>query len=94
MTRKNGKKAEMSFEEAVSDLERIIARLERDELTLDESITLFEEGMKVMVICDKRLHAARGTLSELLRGDDGQYLEKKMGISLDSLIGETDFSDE
>jgi len=56
------------FETALKDLEDIVAKLESGECTLDESITLFEQGMKNINDCRTALKAAEKkivTLSEL-----------------------------
>jgi len=49
----------ISFEEAFSKLERIAERLEMGELTLEESLKLYEEGIKYSRICIKILEDAK-----------------------------------
>ena len=51
-------KREPSFEEAYTALEDVVRRLEAGGLPLDQSITLFEEGMRLAKICGKQLDAA------------------------------------
>ncbi|HHY46458.1 MAG TPA: exodeoxyribonuclease VII small subunit [Firmicutes bacterium] len=61
-----------AFEEALSRLEEIVTALEGGELTLDESLALFEEGMRLLRVCTKRLDEAESRVSMLLRGEDGE----------------------
>ena len=43
------------FEEMLEDLENIVSSLEKDNLKLDESISKFEEGMKLTKLCNTKL---------------------------------------
>ena len=51
--------AEMKFEQAMARLEQIVATLESGKCTLDESMTLFEEGAKLTAFC-RRSAVCRG----------------------------------
>lgn len=62
---------EPSFEEALSRLEEIVAKLESGETRLDESLRLFEEGMRFSAICQKRLDEADRKIETLLRKPGG-----------------------
>jgi exodeoxyribonuclease VII small subunit len=55
-----------SFEERLAALEAVVERLERGELPLDESVRLFEEGMKLSQSCRKELDAAEGRIQVLM----------------------------
>lgn len=55
-----------SFEEQLMALEGVVERLERGELTLDESVRLFEEGVKLSEACKKELEAAEGKIQVLV----------------------------
>ena len=55
-----------SFEEQLTALEGVVERLERGELTLDESVRLFEEGVKLSEACKKQLEAAEGKIQVLV----------------------------
>ena len=46
------------FEEQLTQLETVVERLERGDLTLDESVRLFEEGMKLSHACKEQLEEA------------------------------------
>jgi exodeoxyribonuclease VII small subunit len=57
---------EMSFEEAFAELEATVSRLERGDLSLEESITLFERGQALATHCGQRLDAAELKVRQLL----------------------------
>ncbi len=67
----SAKPKEPSFEEALKALEGIVARLESGEANLDESIRLFEEGMKLSAVCQRRLDEADRKIETLLRKPGG-----------------------
>jgi exodeoxyribonuclease VII small subunit len=72
----DGKPGERSYEEAIARLEEIVQRLETGDLSLEESLTLFEEGIGLARHCSGKLDAAEGKL-EILLGFDGN--EPKIG---------------
>ncbi|MHB1190722.1 MAG: exodeoxyribonuclease VII small subunit, partial [Armatimonadota bacterium] len=53
---------EMTFEVAIERLEEIVRALDGGESTLDESLALYEEGVKLARFCSARLTDARGKL--------------------------------
>lgn len=57
--------AERSFEEAWAELEGILERLERGDLTLDESVALFERGRALAAHCQQLLDQAELRVREL-----------------------------
>ena len=57
---------EMSFEEAFAELEATVTRLERGDLSLEESITLFERGQALAAHCGQRLDTAELKVRQLL----------------------------
>jgi exodeoxyribonuclease VII small subunit len=60
-----------SFEEQLTALETVVERLERGELSLDESVRLFEEGVKLSNACKKELEAAEGRIQVLVEKGSG-----------------------
>ena len=66
-----GKGKDLTFEEALKNLEGIVAKLESGETKLEESIRLFEEGMKLSALCQKRLDDADRKIELLLRKPGG-----------------------
>ncbi len=82
-----------TFETAIKKLEAIISSLENDELTLNEALKSFEKGVKLMRTCKNHLQNAEGKIKELLKGEDGEFVEKILGVTLDSVNGGEDFND-
>lgn len=66
----------LRFEEALTRLEEIVHRLEEGDLSLDESLNLFEEGMKLSKVCSKRLNEARQRIEILTKDETGQLIPK------------------
>ena len=60
-----------TFEENVKQLETTVAQLERGDLPLEESIKLFEQGMRLSAACKEQLEAAEGKVQILMRQRDG-----------------------
>jgi exodeoxyribonuclease VII small subunit len=61
---------ELSFETAYEELEAIVAKLESGELTLEESVTLFERGRKLSDHCQSILDKAELRVNQLT--DEGE----------------------
>lgn len=57
---------EENFEELMKKLEEITARLENENLNLDESVALFEEGMNISKKCSEKLENAEKRITILL----------------------------
>jgi len=55
------------FEECLERLERIVQELEKGEVPLEKSLTLFEEGMQLSASCRKELEEAEGKVEILLK---------------------------
>ena len=64
--------ADMAFEEALSELEGIVRKLESGDEKLDESIALFQRGEALKKHCEARLADARERIEKITRGADGQ----------------------
>jgi exodeoxyribonuclease VII small subunit len=60
-----------SFEERLTALEAVVDRLERGELTLDESVRLFEEGVHLSNACKLELEKAEGRIQILVETQGG-----------------------
>lgn len=59
-----------NFEETIKQLEVIANELEKGDLNLDESVSKFEEGMKLSKTCSEILENAEKRISILIRKDD------------------------
>jgi len=66
---KEGK--EMKFEAALDKLEEIVRKLEEGELPLDDSLRLFEEGVKLARFCGTKLDAAERRIEILMKAEEG-----------------------
>ncbi|AVX20153.1 Exodeoxyribonuclease VII small subunit [Carboxydocella sporoproducens DSM 16521] len=53
---------QLSYEEAMQKLERIVSQLERGQLPLEDALRAFEEGVKLVRLCQEKLQAAEGKL--------------------------------
>jgi exodeoxyribonuclease VII small subunit len=62
---------EMSFEDALKELESVVGRLESGEVPLDESIALYARGDMLRRHCDEKLRAAQARVEEITQGPDG-----------------------
>jgi exodeoxyribonuclease VII small subunit len=60
-----------SFEERLTALEAVVEKLERGELSLEESVRLFEEGVKLSDACKKELEVAEGKIQILMERRGG-----------------------
>jgi exodeoxyribonuclease VII small subunit len=56
---------EPTFEQAQTELEQIVERLERGQVPLDEAIALWERGEQLHAFCRAKLDAAQGKVEEL-----------------------------
>lgn len=61
------------FEASLAKLEEVVKRLESGELSLDEALKAFEDGVKHAAICNKKLTEAEKKIELLLRQKDGSF---------------------
>ena len=66
------KKTEKSFEESYSRLEKILEKLESEEVTLDETIKLYEEGLTLTKFCYEKLNNAELRIKEINKSLKGE----------------------
>jgi exodeoxyribonuclease VII small subunit len=64
-----------SFEQALVRLETLVERLEKGDLPLEETIEVFEEGQKLLRVCNDLLGRAELRVKEILRRADGELIE-------------------
>ncbi len=67
------------FEEALQKLEEIVQRLEKGELPLEESLKLYEEGIRLSRLCHAKLEEAEGRIEVLMKDARGELLTDKDG---------------
>lgn len=77
--------AEMSFEEAFDRLEATVRQLENGDLTIEEAVALYEQGMALAQLCQQRLDAAELRISRLALSSDGYYEKVPLDESLSEL---------
>lgn len=65
-------KAKMTFEESMDRLEEIVSQLEQNEKPLDETITLFEEGLRLVKSCDEKLKSYENQINELIKNNGSE----------------------
>ncbi len=61
----------IGFEEAMQKLDDIVRKLEAGSVSLDDSLYLFEEGVKLVKLCNEKLEAAEQRVRILTEGADG-----------------------
>ena len=64
-----------TFEESMKELEEVVAKLESGEVTLDESLKLFEKGIKLSSSCQKKLDEAERRV-KILTGSGSEMTEE------------------
>lgn len=67
------------FEESLNKLEAIVAQLERGDLSLEDSVKLFEEGTRLSAECRKQLEEAEGKVEMLVKQRDGAMKREPFG---------------
>jgi exodeoxyribonuclease VII small subunit len=60
-----------SFEQSLKKLETIVEQLEKGDLTLEDSLKLFEQGVGLSAACKKELDEAEGKVQILVKQRDG-----------------------
>lgn len=75
---KNGKskEKEMTFEEAIKRLEEIVYEIEDKNLSLEDSILKFKEGMELANFCNKKLDEAERKINVLIKNEEGELVEE------------------
>ncbi len=62
----------VKFEAALESLEKIVRKLESGDLTLDDSLKAFEEGIALTRTCEKLLQEAKGKVEKLVKKESGK----------------------
>jgi exodeoxyribonuclease VII small subunit len=69
---KNADIVQMTFERALKELEAIVGRLERGDVELEESITIYERGEALKNHCDRLLKQAEAKVEKLTLNAGGE----------------------
>ena len=78
-----------TFEQSIAELEEIVEQLENGDVTLDESLGLFEKGIKLSKSCQKMLDTAEKKVSILMTNDDGEIVNLQTVILISTLPKKT-----
>lgn len=70
---------EKGFEELLNELETIADKLEKNELSLDDSIKEFENGMKIAKVCNEKLEETEKRIHIILE-EGGEISEEKFEV--------------
>lgn len=65
MSDQKPEKERLSFEDALQKLQRIVSKLEDENTSLDDSIALYEEGLKLSKMCSEKLETARLRIEQI-----------------------------
>jgi len=68
-----------AFEAALTQLEEIVQKLEKGELTLEESLKLYEDGVRLSRLCHGKLEEAEGKIEMLLKDARGEVAADSRG---------------
>lgn len=63
---------ELSFEQAMAELEQVVGKLERGDVPLEDSIKLYERGATLKKRCEAKLKDAEEKVAQITLGSDGQ----------------------
>lgn len=72
---KEEEKKELTFKEAIEELEKITDSLESGELELEKSISLFERGVELIKYCQEKLDSAKAKVELLVDSLEGEIEE-------------------
>lgn len=74
---------ELQFEEAVAELERIVEQLESGDVPLEKAIELFQQGMQLSHLCNRKLEQVEQQIEILLEEDGGMIRKPFNQVVLD-----------
>lgn len=77
---------EKKFEKVLEELEQIVARLDKGNLSLEESLKLFEEGIKLSRFCNNKLEEAERKIEILQKNAEGKFIKKPFEYKEESEI--------
>ena len=80
--------SEPTFEEALTQLEALVAKLEAGELPLEAALRAFEEGVRLSRLCTARLEEVERRVHLLTRGPDGTEQEVPFDVGSEGTIHE------
>jgi exodeoxyribonuclease VII small subunit len=72
------------FEDALNKLEKIVSKLEEGDIALEDSLKLFEEGIRLSHFCSQKLDEAEKRVEILVKGKDGMLKRQPFDPSMNS----------
>lgn len=75
---------QMSFEEAMEELEAVVKQLESGKIKLDEAVAVYERGAKLKNFCEQKLSEAKSKIEKLIIDKDGKIIGKEEFNHVDS----------
>lgn len=73
--------AEIKFEEVLKKLEKIVEDLEKGDLSLDEALKKYQEGIELSRLCSQRLENAKKKIDVLVKNRKGEFELKPLDES-------------
>jgi len=77
------KKPVFDFEASLAQLEKLVTRMESGEMSLEESLKAFEEGVKLTRLCQETLSSAQQKVQVLMEQQPGKVVLKEMSFDAD-----------
>ena len=68
---------DMTFEQAMEELETVVRQLESGKIKLDEAVSVYERGVKLKNFCEEKLKSAKSKIDKLVIGKDGSIITKE-----------------
>ena len=72
--------AKKTFEQAMKRLEKIVSDLEGGDLSLENSLEFFEEGMNLVKFCSEKLEEAEHKVTMLVKESEGKYVHQSFEV--------------
>ena len=84
-----------SFESQLAELEKVVEKMERGDMTLEESVTLFERGVHLSNACKKQLSSAESRIQVLLEPEeDGPVRLEELAVEVDDGDNDEDIEED
>ena len=75
MSQENRDPSQLSFEDSLSELEKIVSHLERGDVPLADSIRIYKRGAALKARCESQLKDAQLEVDQIVMGPDGPRIE-------------------
>lgn len=80
----------LSFEDALRELDKVVAQLEEGRISLEESLQLMQKGIVLADACDETLAKAEAVLEQLVADENGELVPHRLQWDEDDEDGATD----